>query len=106
MVEVARRLGVTPSAVSRWESAEREADGATLARWAAVLGCAIEVRLVPLDGGDIAAPDGGDIAAPILAAEPAAILTPTTIAAELPALDAEAAEAVLTLIRSLARRPT
>lgn len=98
MVEVARRLGVTPSAVSRWESAEREADGATLARWAAALGCAIEVRLVPLDGGDIAAP--------ILAAEPAAILAPTTIAAELPALDAEAAEAVLTLIRSLARRPT
>ena len=98
MVEVTRRLNVTPSAVSRWESGEREADSRTIARWAAALGCAVEVRLVPLDGDDISVP--------VLAAEPAAILAPTTIAAELPALDAEAAEAVLTLIRSLARRPT
>lgn len=47
--EVARRLGVTPSAVSRWEAGEREADAETADRWARHLGAAIEVRLIVLD---------------------------------------------------------
>lgn len=43
--ELARRLGISPSAVGMYEQGRREPDGETLARMASVLGCSTDELL-------------------------------------------------------------
>ncbi|MBK1645885.1 transcriptional regulator [Thiocapsa imhoffii] len=48
---VAARMGTTKSAVSRLESAGKHAPSlATLKRYAAAVGCGLEIKLVPREG--------------------------------------------------------